>query len=234
LGDLERRLQAIGACLDDDVQEQDPFGDLCAGPAANANSPAVQEPETLEGAVVLAEIEAVAPPAPAKIESPLSFAGSEDVAPAGATFFTATLPHAADFDCDRNELLASSDPADTQASPRLSHLLMVAELDRLLDARAVAGMTADKEPVFEAPADEGEPANVALEAPASAPVDAARPVEAVDPAETAASGPAPLVPPTPSPPPYNSTGESAKVDIAMDPLADVMALSDEERIALFT
>ncbi len=161
-------------------------------------------------------------------------------------------------------------------SPRLSHLLMAAELDRLLASQA----TSRPDPgVATAPDGDESSATVAaidsagteatvpasVEAPLfqTPPVDGAiaRAAETrfADPSgsfpateigatavgatagEAAVEGPATndsteQMPPPPAPPPprpaLDEAAELAKVDLAA--FADVMALSDEERIALFT
>jgi hypothetical protein len=92
---------------------------------------------------------------------------------------------------------AAVDPAGTPSSPRLTHLLMVAEFDRLLDARAAKTRASAR------------PASV------EAMPQAAH-------AETTGAGQAlPAVP-------------RRAAEIAKDRFADVMALSEAERIALFT
>jgi hypothetical protein len=95
---------------------------------------------------------------------------------------------------------AAVDPTGTHSSPRLTHLLMVAEFDRLLDARA-AKTRASARPA---------------------------PVEVVPPqapcAETTEAGQASPAVPQPR----------RAAEIAKDLFADVMALSEAERIALFT
>jgi hypothetical protein len=199
LGDLEDRLHAIAAALSDSLRGDDPFGDLRAFAAANANSPATPNPVETEGGIVDAGIEA--PDLPAEVEPP-----------------------AAEHDRCVEDRPAAADPIGVR-TPRLSHLLMAAEFDRLRDAQAAAGTRASDQPVSQ----------LAV----TAPVEATIPVEVTAPDElpppqaacavtTAADHPS-LVPDTPAPPPRRGAA-----DIAVDLFADVMALTEAERIALFT
>jgi hypothetical protein len=138
-------------------------------------------------------------------------------------------------------------------SPRLSHLLMAAELDRLLDVQAsTVSATSDPPPpapiAVPAPVEAVVPVEAAPPGEVTAPIEAATPeaavpveaamaTEAVAPFEAASSGAiaveqAPLergAPTVPAAPPPRRVAVIAK-----DMFADVMALSEEERIALFT
>jgi hypothetical protein len=119
--------------------------------------------------------------------------------------------------------------------------LMAAELDRLLDAQVAATGAGDQPapapvaaveaagPVAAAeaiaPVDETAPVDITAPVDVTGSVEASAPVETTTPAactEIAATAPAPPVPPR------------RVAEIAKDSFADVMALSEEERIALFT
>jgi len=246
LGDLESRLYAIRAALADGDQ----FSDLGRLPAANANAsaaprpaaiPATPKPAAIEVKTVGGGIAAFTSGALAEIEPPASCAGTQNVPPASAEATAPVAPalSAADLDRYLDARPAATDAGGTPTSPRLSHLLMAAELDRLLDAQA-ATETSDQPP---------EPVAVAAPVEAMAPVEAAPSgavtalIEPAIPEQAAASveaafprtievEPAPLEPEAPAvpvaPPPRRVAA------LAKDMFADVMALSEEERIALFT
>ena len=180
------------------------------------------------------------------------------------TTATAAQLSAAEFDRYLDARPPAADAAGAPTSPRLSHLLMAAELDRLLDAQAATVSTTSDPPPAEpiavptaveapAPVEAAAPFETApsgevtapIEAPtpeAAMPVERAMPVKAAMPAEATAPVEAvaievaqaplerepPTMPAAPPPPPRRAAA------IAKDMFADVMALSEEERIALFT
>jgi hypothetical protein len=249
LSGLERRLHAIRAVLADGVQEGDRFGDRL--PAPNANTPAAPKPVATEVKPVGAGTPAFASGAAAEIEPPVACSGMENLAPAGAetTAAAARLP-AAELDRYLDARPPAADAAGMPTSPRLSHLLMAVELDRLLDAQAATVNAASDPPPAEpiavpAPVEATAPVEAAPSGEVTAPIeaatpDAAMPVEAAmatAPVETASSGAiaveqAPLAPQAPTMPAAPPPRRVAV--IAKDMFADVMALSEEERIALFT
>jgi hypothetical protein len=246
LGDLENRLHAIRATLDGGAGDQ--FGDLRTSPAANANSPAAAKPAGIEAKMVDAGIAAFTPDLVTEIEPPASSAGTqnaaaENIAPAGAetTAPAATALPAAEIDRYLDAQPAAN-PEGTQTSPRLSHRLMAAELDRLLDAQGATETGTNDQPPPEPVAATAPVAAVRLDevtAPIEAitPADATAPLEAA-PSETIEVEQAPLEPEAQTmpealsilgaPPPRRVAA------LATDLFADVMALSEEERIALFT
>jgi hypothetical protein len=197
LGDMENRLQAIAATLSDSLRGDDPFGDLRAFAAANANSPATPNPVETEGGIVDAGIET--PDLPTEV-----------------------APPAAEHDQSFEDRPAAADPVGAR-TPRLSHRLMAAEFDRLRDAQAAAGTRASDQPVSQ----------LAV----TAPVEATIPVEATAPDQLAPPQPACAVTTAadhPSPLPDTPAPLRRAADIAVDLFADVMALTEAERIALFT
>jgi hypothetical protein len=313
LGDLENRLHVIRAAIDGGIHREDQFGDLGTLPAANANSPAALKPvaveaelvqaetveaetvqaemvqaESIEAVTISADIAAFASDPLAEIEPPVSGIDAEITAPTGAETVAAPTSPVEELDLHFDDQPAAAGAAGTLASPRLSHLLMAAELDRLLDAQAAAGTSPSDQPVPEPLAVTAEPtpsiaATTSVEAiapdqavaPAEvAPPEAALPVEATAPvAETTpvaearpvteaapvevtaadqaiapveamppqaascemqspssetAVAPAPLAPEPAAPPPRRVA------EIPKDAFADVMALSEAERIALFS
>lgn len=246
LSGLESRLHAIRAALADGVQEGDRFGDPRRLPAPDANTPAAAKPAATE-------VKPVGAGAAAEIEPPAACSGTENPAPASAetTAAAARLP-AAEFDRYLDARPPAPD-ADTPTSPRLSHLLMAAELDRLLDAQAATVNAASDPPppapiavpapveatgpIEAAPSGEGTAPIEAATPEAAMPVEAAVPAEAAAPVEAASSGTiaveeAPLAPQAPAVPAAPPPRRVAV--IAKEMFADVMALSEEERIALFT
>jgi chemotaxis protein CheZ len=318
LGDLESRVQAIRASLDDGtsrddgrdhsaqdhddhgtpnhvVQDRDVRGDAIHGDeisarnqfddlraAANANTPAAsirletEEEESGDG-----DIAVFASPRPVEIEPAAAGAPTGHDASAGTEAVSTTAPPSAEAESYEpfDDSQAGSGPTDVPASPRLSHLLIAAELDRLRDAQGAATTDPRTQAVLEfeptlveaAPVEAAEAADpveaaLALAAVAadevtasveaadpiettSAPAAAIAPVEVTAPvdaafrqqasAETPEAAPAPLAPQSPATPTPRQAAEMpkaeiAKVDIAIDLFADVMALSEEERIALFT
>lgn len=309
LGDLENRLHVIRAAIDGGIHREDQFGDLGTLPAANANSPAAPKPmaveaelvqaetvraetvqaetvqaETIAAETIAADIAAFASDPLAEVEPPVSGIAAEITAPAAAEFVPVAAPTSPveELDLSFDDQPAAAGSAGTPASPRLSHLLMAAELDRLLDAQATAGTGPSDQPVPESVAVTAEPtaaaeATTSVEAIApdqavapdqviapaeAAPLEAALPVEATAPvaeatpvaearpvtdaapveaappqaasSETQSSSsetavaPAPLAPEPAAPPPRRVA------EIPKDAFADVMALSEAERIALFS
>jgi len=237
LGGLELRLRAIRAAVDVGIHGEDQFGDLGTLPAANANSPAAAKPGANEAKVFEADIAAFA-------LAPLAETGSHE-SPAAENATDAEIviaPASPAAELDRYlDGPAAGDSAATPASPRLSHLLMAAELDRLLDAQVAATGAGDQpapapvvaaeaaEPVAAAeaiaPVDETAPVDIGAPVDVAGSIEASTPVETTPPAactEIAATAPAPPVP------------TRRVAEIAKDSFADVMALSEEERIALFT
>jgi hypothetical protein len=246
LGDLQHSLHAIRATLGSGAGDQ--FGDLPASPAANGNSPAAPKPaavearmfkaKVIEAKVVGADIAAFTADLVAKGKPPASRADAGDAAPAGAETPAASLPPALETERCHDDQPAAANPAATP-SPRLSHLLMAAELDRLLDAQAATETGTNDppapEPAAAAPVEatppvaEIPPGEVTATIEAAAPVESTAPVEAA-PSETIEVEPAePEAPTMPAAPPPRRVAAIAK-----DLFADVMALSEEERIALFT
>jgi chemotaxis protein CheZ len=253
LGDLENRLHAISATLDDCGGDQ--FGDLPASPAANANS-AAAKPATLEAGMakakvveakvveaeeVGADIAAFTAERRAEIEPLARRDDTGNAAPVGTETFAASLPPALATERYRNDRPAAANPGSA-ASPRLSHLLMAAELDRLLDAQAAietgtndlvapepAAVTAPLETT--APTETAPPRETAATIEAAIPVEATAPIEAASPPtiEVEPAPPEPEAPTMPAAPPPRRIAVIAK-----HLFADVMALSEEERIALFT
>jgi hypothetical protein len=252
LSGLQSRLQAIRAALADGDQEGDRFGDPGPLPGPNANCPAAPKPAATEVKRLGAGIAAFTSGAATEIEPPVWCAGAENVAPASAEMTTPAAPAlpAAELDRYLDAQPAAADAAGTPTSPRLSHLLMAAELDRLLDAQAATVNAASDPPPAEpiavpAPVEATAPVEAAPSGEVTAPIeaatpDAAMPVEAAmatAPVETASSGAiaveqAPLAPQAPTMPAAPPPRRVAV--IAKDMFADVMALSEEERIALFT
>jgi hypothetical protein len=238
LGGLERRLRAIRAAVDVGIDDGDRFGELDTPPPANANLPAAAKPGAIEAKLFEADIAAF-PLAPvAEIRSPESPAVAEDTT--DAEIVVGPSSPAAELDRYLDEPQAAN-LAGMRTSPRLSHLLMAAELDRLLDAQGAASGAGDQpapapvaaveaaEPVAAAeaigPVDETAPVDITAPVDVTGSVEASAPVETTTPAactEIAAAAPAPPVPPR------------RVAEIAKDSFADVMALSEEERIALFT
>jgi chemotaxis protein CheZ len=185
---------------------------------------------------------------------------TENIAPAGAetTAPAATALPAAEIDRYLDTRPAAN-PGGTQTSPRLSHLLMAAELDRLLDAQGATETGANDQPPPEpvaatapveapAPVAAAPPDEVTAPIEAAAPADATAPVEAA-PSETIEVDVAPLEPEALSIPEAHTIPETPSIPVApsipvtpprrvaaltSDLFADVMALSEEERIALFT
>jgi hypothetical protein len=222
--------------------------------------------EMVEAKTIQAEVAAFASDPLAEIEPAALGIDAEITAPASAE----AVPIAAPASPAEEPYLyfdnqpAAADSAGTQSSPRLSHLLMAAELDRLLDAQAAAGTGASCPPVreqVELAAEAAASVTVPIEAVASdraiasdqvivpeppeaavvvettAPVAETTPVEAEQPqaassemqsssSETAIAS-APLAPEPAAPPPRRIA------EIPKDAFADVMALSEAERIALF-
>jgi hypothetical protein len=261
LSGLESRLHAIRAAFADGVQEGDRFGDPCPPPAPNANSRAALKPPAIEVKPVGAGIATFTSGAAAEIEPPVACASTENLPPGSAetSAAAAQLP-AAELDRYLDARPPAADAAGTPTSPRLSHLLMAAELDRLLDAQAAPGSaTSDPPPpepiAMPAPVEATAPVEAApsgevtapigeVTAPieaatpkAAMPVEAPMPAEATEPVEAASSetvevAQAPLereAPTMPAAPPPRRVAAIAK-----EMFADVMALSEEERIALFT
>jgi hypothetical protein len=211
--------------------------DLAAEIAAPASSAATENAATENGAEENCATENIA------------LAGAETTAPAATA-----LPAA---EIDRYLEAQPANPEGTQTSPRLSHLLMAAELDRLLDARGATETSANDQPPPEpvaapveaaAPVAAAPPGEVTAPIEAAAPADGTTPVEAA-PSETIAIDKAPLEPEALSIPEAPTTPEAPPIPVApsipvapprrvaaltSDLFADVMALSEEERIALFT
>jgi len=221
LGDMENRLQAIAATLSDSLRGDDPFGDLRAFAAANANSPATPNPAETDGGIVDARIEN--PDLPGEVEPPATSAAAEDTAPAGAeaALLAAPAPPAAEHGQSFEDRPAAADPAGAR-TPRLSHLLMAAEFDRLRDAQAAAGTRASDQPASQLAVTARVEATIPAEVTAS---DELAPPQAAGAVTTAADHPS-LVPEAPPP--------RRAADIAVDLFADVMALTEAERFALFT
>jgi hypothetical protein len=254
LSGLESRLHAIRAAFADGVQEGDRFGDPCPPPAPNANSPAAAKPAAIEVKPVGAGIATFTSGAAAEIEPPVACAGTEDLVPASAetSAAAAQLP-AAELDRYLDARPPAADAAGTPTSPRLSHLLMAAELDRLLDAQAAPDATSDPPPpepiAMPAPVEATAPVEAAPSGEVTAPIEGAppeevaTPVEAVMPAEATAPVEAASsetvevaqVPVEREAPTMRAAQPPRRVAvIAKEMFADVMALSEEERIALFT
>jgi hypothetical protein len=239
LGGLEQRLRAIRAAVDGGYEDGDRFGGLDTPPPANANLPAAAKPGAIEAKLSEADIAAFTPAPLAEIGPPESPAVAENATDAEIV----VAPSVPTAELDRYlDGPVAADLAATPASPRLSHLLMAAELDRLLDAQVAATGAGDQpahapvavvdaaEPVAAAeaiaPVDKIAPIDIPAPVAVTGPVEASMPVEATTPAactEIAAAVPAP---PPPAP--------RRVAEIAKDAFADVMALSEEERIALFT
>jgi hypothetical protein len=236
LGGLEQRLRAIRAAVDVGIEDGNRFGELDTPPPANANLPSAAKPGAIEAKVFEADTAAFAPAPSAEIGSPEAPAVAENATDAE---IGAPAPPAAELD-RYLDVPVAADLAATPASPRLSHLLMAAELDRLLDAQVAAAGAGDRpapapvaavdaaEPVAAAepmaPVDETAPVDM------TAPVDVTGSVEASAPAETTTPAACTEIAAAPAPPePPRRVAEIAK-----DSFADVMALSEEERIALFT
>jgi hypothetical protein len=238
LGGLEQRLRAIRAAVDVGSEDGDRFGELDTPPPANANLPSAAKPGAIEAKVFEADIAAFALAPLAEIGSPESPAGAENVT--DAEIVVAPSSPAAELDRYLDGP-AAGDSAAMPASPRLSHLLMAAELDRLLDAQVAATGAGDQptpapvvaaeaaEPVAAAeaiaPVDETAPVDITAPVDVTGPVEASAPVETTTPAARTgitAAAPAPALPPR------------RVAEIAKDSFADVMALSEEERLALFT
>jgi hypothetical protein len=313
LGDLESRVQAIRASLDDGTSRdggghdhgapdhrardhdvcgdgilnekslaRDQFDDLRPFSAANANTPPAPIRVAAEEASDGADIAVFASPRLVEIEPTVANTPTgHDASASTQTVATAAPPWAeAEPDEPFDDWQAGGNSADMPASPRLSHLLIAAELDRLRDAQTAPRTDPGTEPApeFETAMVEAVPAEAAdlvetaaligavepvettlalaaitpIEDTASveaaqtvettpAPVEVAAPVDAAFPqeasAKTPAPAPAPLAPQSPAAPrrtAETTEAEIAKVDIAVDLFADVMALSEEERIALFT
>jgi hypothetical protein len=267
LGDLENRLHAIRATLDGGGDQP---GDLRGSPAANAKSPAAK-PAALEAKMVKAEVvkaevvkaevvkaEEIGPDIAAfsadRVAEIEPLARRDDTGNAAPTeTLAASLPRASATERYRNDRPAPANPGGAP-SPRLSHLLMAAELDRLLDAR-VALETGTNDPATPEPAavtapletaaptetaPPGETAatiEAAIPVEATAPIEAALPVEATAPAEAASPSTIAVEPDPPEPeaPTMPAAPRPRRVaTIAKALFADVMALSEEERIALFT
>jgi hypothetical protein len=305
LGDLESRVQAIRASLDDgssrdggrdhdapdhesrdhdardrDVRDRDvrsdgihdsesfardPFDDLRPFPAANANTPpapirVAAEKEEEDSA----DIAVFASPAPLEPTAAGDLTGHD--ASAGTVAVSAVAPPWAEAEPDEPlddwqvDRQVDANSAGMPASPRLSHLLIAAELDRLRDAQAAPRIVpgAEPGPELETATVEAAPVEAAENVEPAAPIEEAEPVEATPaagaPVEVAvpvegavrqeASAPAPEqaaapLSPQPSETSNRRTAEMPeagipKVDIAVELFADVMALSEEERIALFT
>jgi hypothetical protein len=237
LGGLEQRLRAIRAAVDVGIEDGDRFGELDTPPPANANLPAAAKPGAIEE-LFEAGITAFALVPLAEIGSPESPAVAENAT--DAEIVIGPSSPAAELDRYLDGPVAG-DPAAAPASPRLSHLLMAAELDRLLDAQVAATGAGDQPapapvaaveaagPVAAAeaiaPVDETAPVDITAPVDVTGSVEASAPVETTTPAactEIAAAVPAPPLPPR------------RIAEIAKDSFADVMALSEEERIALFT
>ncbi len=236
LGDLQNRVAAITAALDDGDQ----FGDLRASPAANANSPAPAKPVAVKPGMAGAEVAAFTAGLVAEIEP--TGLRADPAAPAGAQMPARSRPPAAAAVRHRDDQPAATHSAGAP-SPRLSHLVMAAELDRLLDAQTEVDASEQHPPepvVAAAPIEATAP--VAIEPPdvAAAPVEAASSeaieveaasCEAIE-AEPAPIEPAPMEPEAPAKP---AASPPRRVAVIAEKLfADVMALSEEERVALFT
>ena len=229
LGDLEKRLVAITAALDDGDQ----FADLRASPAANANSPAPAKPVAVKTRMAGDDITAFTADLVAEIE-PTAFR-ADFAAPAGAQMLAPSQPPAMEAVRHRDDRPAATNPAGAP-SPRLSHLMMAAELDRLLDAQTKADAIEQVplEPVADAaPIEATAPVAVKPPGVAAAAIEAASSdtieVEVAS-SDTIEVEPAPVEPEAiPAAPPPRRVAAIAK-----DLFADVMALSEEERIALFT
>ncbi len=260
LSGLEGRLHAIRAALADGVQGGDRFGDPRLPPAQNARMPAAAKPAAIEVKPAAAGIAAFTSGAAAEHEPLVAYCGTENLAPASVetTAAAAQLP-AAELDRYLDVRPPTADAAGTPTSPRLLHLLMAAELDRLLDVQAATvSATSDPPPAepiaVPAPVEASAPVEAAVPVETdppgevTAPIEAAtpevaRPVEAAMPAEATApvesvlseriavepALPEPKAPTMPAPPPPRRVAAIAK-----DMFADIMALSEEERIALFT
>jgi hypothetical protein len=254
LSGLEGRLHAIRTVLADGVQEGDRFGDPSQLPVPYANTPGAPKPVATEVKPVGAGTPAFASGAAAEIEPPFACSGTENLAPANAetTAAVAQLP-AAELDRYLDARPPAADAAGMPTSPRLSHLLMAAELDRLLDAQAATVSATSDQPPAEpiavpAPVEATAPVEAAPSGEVTAPIEAATPeaamsveaamaTEAAAPVEAASSGAiaveqAPLAPQAPAMPAAPPPRRVAV--IAKEMFADVMALSEEERIALFT
>jgi hypothetical protein len=231
LGDLENRLVAITAALDDGDQ----FADLRASPAANANSPAPAKPVAVKARMAGADIAAFIPGLVAGIEP--TAVRADSAAPAGVEMLASPRPPAVEAVRHRDDQPAATNPAGAP-SRRLSHLMMAAELDRLLDAQTEADASEQPplEVVVAAASIEAtapvtmEPPGVAVarvEAPSSDTIE----VEPASP-EAIEVAPAPIEPEVPTKPAAAPPRRVAV--IAKELFADVMALSEEERVALFT
>jgi hypothetical protein len=123
LGGLEKRLVAITAALDDGDQ----FADLRASPAANANSPTSAKPVAVKTRTAGDDIAAFTADLVAEIE-PTAFR-ADSAASAGAQMLAPSRPPAMKAVRHRDDQPAATNPVGAP-SPRLSHLMMAAELDR--------------------------------------------------------------------------------------------------------
>jgi hypothetical protein len=233
LGDLEKRLVAITAALDDDDQ----FADLRASPAANANSPAPAKPVAVKTRMAGDDITAFTADLVAEIE-PTAFR-ADFAAPSGAAL-APSRPPAVEAVRHRDDQPAATNPAGAP-SPRLSHLMMAAELDRLLDAQTKADAIEQVplEPVAAAAPIEAA-APVAVKPPGvAAPAIEAASSDTIE-VEVASSNTIEVEPASIEPAPVEPEAVPAALPprrvaaIAKDLFADVMALSEEERVALFT
>jgi hypothetical protein len=217
--------------------------DLAAEIEPPASSTGTEDAATEDAAKEICATENIAP------------AGAETTAPAASTLPVAEIDHYLDA-------RPAADPEGTQTSPRLSHLLMAAELDRLLDAQAATETGTNDQPPPEPvaatvpvePVEAMAPVAAALLDEVTAPIEAAAPADATAPVEAAPSETievdqaplepeaqaiteaqaipdAPAIPEAPAKPVAPPRRVAA---IANDLFADVMALSEEERIALFT
>jgi hypothetical protein len=160
---------------------------------------------------------------------------ADSAASAGAQMLAPSRPPAMKAVRHRDDQPAATNPVGAP-SPRLSHLMMAAELDRLLDAQTKADAIEQVplEPVADAAPIEAT-APVAAKPPgvAAAPVEAAS-SEAIE-SEPSSSEAIEVEPARVEPEAISAAPPPRRVAaIAKDLFADVMALSEEERVALFT